>query len=511
MKIEKKNVKKHHTIDEDRSILKGLIMQIENVCEEEGGCLKYKVEVANMSVRYLGNDVKIRRLMYLYHHPEVYIDNQMIITSCGCKYCIRHLAIKNTPIIQMDLKGRVDFFLENQCRKVNDCLITKQRRLRWHQKLYCVYRFLTNYFGPETSVDNKHVKHLCANVACVKQGHYTFVERARSTKQEILEHLWSKDVRRDNECVIIDNISKDSYGYGQVKFLGKNRPLHRIIYWIKSDYVHIDDIPVAAEMVVAHQCRNLCCINQKHYELKTPSGNMQDKLRDGTDNIGEKNANAKLTLEQAQQIANLNTSLSVKERAVRFQVSRKCVDDIDNRRRWPQVDHPNGKIWQGKERKIIKFYRNYNENELKKIQEKLMANVTNKTQTKHCVDKCLNWGKQTRKAYPIMYILGTSAPLHHWAYLIKNRGIMWDRKQVVRHICNNKLCCNVDHFETGSHRDNQLDKRKHESFSSTQKLKESDIISIRGSLENSRDLTRRYMISSGHVASIRAHRAWKDV
>lgn len=55
-----------------------------------------------------------------------------------------------------------------------------------------------------------------------------------------------------------------------------------------------------------------------------------------------------------------------------------------------------------------------------------------------------------------MYILGTSAPLHHWAYLIKNRGIMLKRKQMFRHICNNNSCCNVQHFETGSHRVLQL-------------------------------------------------------
>lgn len=510
MKIEMKNVRKRDEIDDDKSILKALVERIENACEDVDGCLKYKEEVANKSVSYLGKCMTIRRFMYAYSHPAVNIDNQMITATCDCKYCIRHLAIKNFPILNMDLKERVENFLQNNCQKADDCLITEQRQLQWKQKMYCVYRFLTSYFAPETSTNEKYVKHVCSNDRCVKQGHYTFVDKARSTKQEILEHLWSKDLRHDNECSIIENISRNSSGYGEVRFLGKNRPLHRIIYWIKSDYVNIDDIPVSTEMVVAHQCRNLCCINADHYSLKTPSGNMQDKIRDGTDNLGEKNANAKLTLNEAQQIADLSNIMSVKDRAAKFRVSRKCVSDIDNRKRWPQVDHPNGKPWQGQERKVTKFHRNYDEREVKKIQQKLNEKVTSNTQTKYCADECMNWAKQ-KKEYPIMYIFGTSAPIHHWGYLVKTKGLMWDTTQVVRHMCDNKLCCNPNHFETGTYRDNQLDQRRHESLTSTQKLRESDIKAIRASSELLRVIAERYDVSISHIASIRAHRVWKNV
>ena len=46
-------------------------------------------------------------------------------------------------------------------------------------------------------------------------------------------------------------------------------------------------------------------------------------------------------------------------------------------------------------------------------------------------------------------------PAHRLMYFAYNLDT--NQNVIVRHMCNNKKCCNPDHLKSGSHRDNSLD------------------------------------------------------
>ena len=61
-------------------------------------------------------------------------------------------------------------------------------------------------------------------------------------------------------------LSKDTQGYGRIKYMGKRRIAHRISY-----EVHIGEIPEG--MTVDHICFNIACVNPDHLQLLTHSEN----------------------------------------------------------------------------------------------------------------------------------------------------------------------------------------------------------------------------------------------
>ena len=79
----------------------------------------------------------------------------------------------------------------------------------------------------------------------------------------------------------------------------------------------------------------------------------------------------------------------------------------------------------------------------------------------HCTEVdpatgCWNWtGGTTWVGYGQFAFDGYVAPAHRHAYLEFKGPI--GPNLVVRHKCDNKLCCNPDHLEIGSQRDNVMD------------------------------------------------------
>ena len=55
---------------------------------------------------------------------------------------------------------------------------------------------------------------------------------------------------------------------------------------------------------IRHKCRNRNCFKIDHLEIGSPKDNAQDRIRDGTMLIGEKNPNSKISEELAQKIKN---------------------------------------------------------------------------------------------------------------------------------------------------------------------------------------------------------------
>ena len=97
------------------------------------------------------------------------------------------------------------------------------------------------------------------------------------------------------------------------------------------------DIP--DDMFVLHgegNVRDNCCL--EYLSLGTHKDNMQDKLRDGTDNIGEKHWKAKLTEVQVKYIkARLADGMFQRSLALLFGVARITISDIARGKLWSHV------------------------------------------------------------------------------------------------------------------------------------------------------------------------------
>lgn len=81
---------------------------------------------------------------------------------------------------------------------------------------------------------------------------------------------------------------------------------------------------------------------------------------------------------------------------------------------------------------------------------------------------------------------------------------------VVRHKCNNRLCCNPAHLELGTQVDNIDDMWKSgDHAKGNARLTESQIAAIKSDPRSSRQLAPVYGVTDSHIRSIRSGRAWK--
>ncbi len=99
-------------------------------------------------------------------------------------------------------------------------------------------------------------------------------------------------------------------GYGQVRFRGRQHPAHRLAFTMYIDKTQ-------SNLQCIHgPCHNRACINPRHVTWGSPTDNARDKIRDGTEQRGEKNGSAKLTE---------TAVLSIRERFLRGGVTQTAL------------------------------------------------------------------------------------------------------------------------------------------------------------------------------------------
>ncbi len=127
------------------------------------------------------------------------------------------------------------------------------------------------------------------------------------------------------------------HGYCYIRRNKKHISAHRLV-WEQANG------PIPTGMCVCHKCDNPRCINVAHLFLGTQAENLSDMVRKSRaktpwGGLGERNANARLTEEQALAIrhqCSIDGSVQA-EIAREYGVSTGTVWSIVHRRRWGHI------------------------------------------------------------------------------------------------------------------------------------------------------------------------------
>ena len=129
------------------------------------------------------------------------------------------------------------------------------------------------------------------------------------------------------DCILATD-GLNTKGYSYVSINGKPKARHRLA-WEEVN----GEIPVG--MVIRHKCRNRNCYNVNHLELGTyTENNTIDRVRDGTDENGEKSPSHKLTTAQRNEILELvKQGESQRKISETFGITQSLVSMIVNGKR----------------------------------------------------------------------------------------------------------------------------------------------------------------------------------
>lgn len=118
-------------------------------------------------------------------------------------------------------------------------------------------------------------------------------------------------------------------GYGCVRFIGKMRKCHHLIYELYKG-------PIPAEMHVLHQCDHPWCQNPAHLYAGTNAQNIQDK-------IARERSGKKLNIAKVRRIqAMLSEGIKQTRIAKQFGVTQQIVSRIKTGSRWAHVQNIGG-------------------------------------------------------------------------------------------------------------------------------------------------------------------------
>jgi hypothetical protein len=124
-------------------------------------------------------------------------------------------------------------------------------------------------------------------------------------------------------------------GYGQIRFDGKMRFVHRLSY--EAFRSKIPD-----GLCVCHHCDNRCCVNPAHLFLGTHAENNQDAVNKGRHTHGEKVNTARLTANDVCRMAEIygRGGVKLREVAEQFGVHISTAQYVIQGKTWTHVERP---------------------------------------------------------------------------------------------------------------------------------------------------------------------------
>lgn len=154
------------------------------------------------------------------------------------------------------------------------------------------------------------------------------INRIGMYSEKLIEKFWKRVDKQPEGCWLWTG--KTIYdGYGYMRMGGNPERVHKI-----SLQLHLSR-EIQEGMMVCHTpqvCHNRLCVNPNHLREATNIDNCNDKIIDGTQQIGEKAANVKLT--EAQVIAIRDDTRTHKQIAEEYGVARTTISAIKRRESW---------------------------------------------------------------------------------------------------------------------------------------------------------------------------------
>jgi hypothetical protein len=328
-----------------------------------------------------------------------------------------------------------------------------------------------------------------------------------------------KNDNYDKPCLLFTLNEKKS-SYPVVKICGKTTYVHRLSYALKMK-IFIEDIPKiqnGKRVVVCHgkKCDRRC-IEPSHLDLKTEDENLfDDKIRDGTLNIGEKHYNSKIDSVLAIKILNSKGTKTAIERSKEFGVTYETVRNIDYKKSWNHITGENYKsirLASSLRRKRNKE-RIFSEEDWTNLSLYLKKNSNISETLFYNHSTCHIWkNSKDKSGYAIAKFKGVSKRGHIFA-LEANQKKERDNKEkcIVRHLCNNKSCVNPEHLKFGTYKENMIDARNNGSKSA--KLNEFQVQYIKLLLKfkmNIKDISVFFDVSTSTIYSIKNLKSWADI
>ncbi len=281
--------------------------------------------------------------------------------------------------------------------------------------------------------------------------------------------------------------------YTQIKFNGKLEYVHRVALMIFLGVFSLSTKNNKGEPVeCAHRCDNPRCCEPSHLYLATKVENGADQAKNGLTR-GEKNHNAKIKGEVAQEIKWSKGFGTQPERAEEFGVSLSIVQHIDNCTSWTELPDRDGKTSEAK-----RVERNQQERRNRTLAketpwtreqlDEAQAKFNNLNYVKIDMDHSYN-GTHCRlwirgidcNGYPRTKIALETIGAHIIACTIGNNYVRVKDLEA-SHECGNKLCVNSEHLTFKTHKENVADKFKH--GSQPLKLLFEQVCDIREQYEN---------------------------
>jgi hypothetical protein len=318
--------------------------------------------------------------------------------------------------------------------------------------------FMINY--SQDIGENERCLSVCAEEDCVNPEHNVVVVK------DLKIGCWNDNLCKAFEVFLLRRSTMNSNGcqewkaakshtYGEVSFGNIDTDsTHRMAMRIK-----IKSYFLPKDKEVAHKCNNSTCLNPLHLELSTKEENASDRIEAGTSGHGEKGSNASITNALARQIKFSKGNGTKAARAKRFKVSESLVKSIDRGSAWNWLGPTKEKdnyYKKSADRKYEQAKQNHHvliQSDFPTALQNLRRNINEvKYEQSSC---CWIWKlKPTKSGYGRIKFKGRKYYSHVLSWLCHNEEKELEHGKVIRHKCKQKLCCNFEHVEKGTHAQN---------------------------------------------------------
>lgn len=390
---------------------------------------------------------------------------------------------------ESEIKRIYEKINENSVELKNGCIDWNGKRdgenpiIFTHNRVYITKFLWEQQYPDDPRLPNEDFTRTCDLKYCLNFDHIQKKSKQNYISKEDKPRIWKRLLERSEReggCLIWKGLF--SGDYGRISLYRKVYSVHKVSFWIYNDYNDPHDIPLEDgdynRLVIRHLCGNHKCIEPQHLQLGTCVENSSDMIEHGTRLFGELHPGCKITEEIAIQIKESKYDksdpryISMKERANLFNISASLISAIDNGRAWSHISETKRiEINKTKERqselrkkssKKAKS-REWTNEMWQQASEKLSQRtvILDLITSEHVDTPCHEWtGPVSPQGYGSIGVFGRQLSSHILACEIKNKEKR-PSNLVTRHLCGNKICCNPDHLEWGTHSENSIDVTRH--------------------------------------------------